>query len=78
VTRFNEFRQKNDLPTETKMQLVEKAEGKRPTISKTLRDSVFTTYNQTSYDDAYCYVGCGEKITPKGNPFKTLRHKEGV
>jgi hypothetical protein len=57
---------------------VGKAEGKRQPISKALRDSVFTTYNQSSYDDAYCYVGCGEKITPKGNPFKTLRHKEGV
>jgi NADH:ubiquinone oxidoreductase subunit C len=44
---------------------VEKVEVKRRSvIPKALRDSVFTTYNQGSYDSAYCSVGCGERITP--------------
>ena len=36
---------------------------KRHVISKALKDSVFSKYCQ-SYDNAFCYVGCGEKITP--------------
>lgn len=38
-------------------------ERKRPSINKALRGVVFSKYNP-SYDNAYCYVGCGEKITP--------------
>lgn len=32
-------------------------------IPKALRDTVFTTYCK-SYDNAQCFVGCGDKITP--------------
>lgn len=36
---------------------------KRKSIPKALRDKVFSTYC-SSYDNATCMVGCGEKITP--------------
>jgi hypothetical protein len=36
---------------------------KRKAIPKSLRDNVFSTYCK-SYDDAQCFTGCGEKITP--------------
>jgi hypothetical protein len=36
---------------------------KRVAISKALRDAVFSKYCP-DYNNAYCYVGCGEKITP--------------
>lgn len=56
INRFNEFRQtRQPLPS---------VGAKKPVISKALRDSVFSTYNENSYDNAYCYTGCGEKITP--------------
>jgi hypothetical protein len=69
LERFNEWREKK--PTKTLVNLPCKKPTKEPmdsphkksSIPKSLRDTVFSRYCQ-SYNDAHCYVGCGEKLSP--------------
>ena len=69
MSRFNEWRGYTpsiNKKTSNKIIIIESEfpeVSKKQYIPKPLRDTVFSIYCQ-SYDNAYCYVGCREKISP--------------